>query len=112
MGLCPGGERTPRHDAAQIRDEQGPLGYAVRAQGPGEDQVGLGRGPHARATGTQVKDVAIIQRSQGDGQACLLTHNRALCQQHSDLPALLCLGAWGLERPMCGIMEHARGCCK
>jgi hypothetical protein len=28
------------------------------------------------------------------------------------LPALLYLGAWGPERPMRGIIEHAQGWCK
>jgi hypothetical protein len=42
------------------------------------------------------------------GEARLLTCNRSLCQRHSNLPALLYLGAQGPERPMRGIMEHTQ----
>jgi hypothetical protein len=38
--------------------------------------------------------------------------SRTFCQRHSNLPALLYLRAWGPERPLHGIMEHARGRCK
>jgi hypothetical protein len=41
-----------------------------------------------------------------------MARSRALHQQHSDLPTLLYLEAQGLEKPMHGIMEHARGWCK
>ncbi len=74
-------------------------------QGPSGDQAGPGQGPHACPAGAQVRVVAVVQGGQGGEQA----RSQTLHRQHLDLLALLCLGAWGPERPMCGIMEHAGG---
>jgi hypothetical protein len=84
----------------------------TRARGPYGDQVGLRGGPHAHTSGAQVEAVAAIQGGQGGMQAHLLAHSQALRQRHLELPALLYLGAQGQEKPMRGIMEHARGWCK
>ncbi len=64
---------APRRGVAQIRNERGPPGYVTKAQRLGEDQVGPGRGPHAHTTSVQVGAVAIVQGSQGNRQARLLT---------------------------------------
>ncbi len=58
--LCPSNKCTPWHGAAQVYNEQKSLGCTMRAQGHGEDSFGLGRGPHARVTSTQVRDVVIV----------------------------------------------------
>ncbi len=81
-------------------------------QGPSGDKAGPKGGPHAPTTDMQVKAVAIVQGGQGGRQARRLARKRALHQRHSNLPALLYLGAQGPKRPMRGIMEHARGWCK
>jgi hypothetical protein len=81
----------------------------VRAQGPGRDQAGPGRGPHARATNVQVGAMDAVQGGESGEQKHLLSHNRILCQRHSYLPTLLCLGARGPKRPMRGIMEYLWG---
>jgi hypothetical protein len=79
----------------------------MKVQGPGGDQFGSGRGPHARTTSLQVRIMATIQGGQNDKQTHLLARNRAFHQQHSNLPTFLYLRAWGPERPMPSIMEHA-----
>jgi len=56
--------------------------------------------------------MAAIQGGQGSEQAHLLARSQAFRQWHSNLPTFLCLGARGLEKPMHGIMEHARGWCE
>jgi hypothetical protein len=83
----------------------------MQAQGPGKDQVGLGRGPHTHTASAQIKAMATIQGGQGSRQAGLLTHSQAFHRQHLDLPTLLSLGAQGPEKPMCNIVEHAWGWC-
>jgi hypothetical protein len=93
-------------------NEQGSLGCASRAQGPGGDKVGLGQGPHTRAAGMQVNVVVVVQGGQDGGQAHLLARSQAFHQRHSNLLALLYLRSWGPKRPMRGIMEHALGWCK
>jgi hypothetical protein len=111
-GLHLDGRRAFQRNAAQVRNERGLLGRVTRAQGPGGDQVGPRRGPHAHITSMLIGAVTVVQRSQGDKQARLLAHIRALRRWHSDLSTLFYLGAWGPERLMRDIMEHAWGWCK
>ncbi len=101
-----------RRGATQVCNEQGLLGYVVKAKGFGRDQAGPGRGPHTHIASVQVGAMAVVQGGQGDKQACLLARSQTLHQRHSDLFTLRYLGAWGPERPMRGIMEHAWGWCK
>jgi hypothetical protein len=54
--------------------------------------------------------MATVQGGQGGKQVHFLARNQAFRRQHSNLLALL--GAWGPERPMRSIMEHAQGWCK
>jgi hypothetical protein len=56
--------------------------------------------------------VATVQGGQGSKQTRILARSRAFRRRHSDLATLLYLRARGPERPMRGIMEHARGWCK
>jgi hypothetical protein len=84
----------------------------VRSQGHNGDRVRHRRGPHAHTTCMQIRVVAILQGGHDGKQAHLLMRSRTLRQWHSDLLALFYLGARALERPMHGIMEHARGWCK
>jgi hypothetical protein len=107
-----GSERVPWCGAAQVCNERGLPGRALRAQGPGGEKTVLVRRPHACATNAQVGAVAVVQGGQGGKQMRLLARSRVLHQWHSDLPALFYLGARGLERRMRGIMEHARRWCK
>ncbi len=76
--FCPNNSHVPRRGVVQIYNERRPPGYTTRAQGPSNDQVGPGRGPHARPTSTQVEVVAIVQGGQGGKQAHFLVHSRAL----------------------------------
>jgi hypothetical protein len=50
----------------------------VRVQRPGRDQARPGQRPHARTTGMQVGDMAVVQGGQGGKQACILAHSQAL----------------------------------
>jgi hypothetical protein len=63
-------------------------------------------------TCAQVRAMATVQGGQGSRQTRILARNRTFRRRHSDLPTLLYLKALGPERPMRGIMEHARGWCK
>jgi hypothetical protein len=78
-----------------------------KAQRPDGDKAQPTQRPHARVTSAQVVAMAIVQGGQRDRQVRLLVRSQAFHQQHSNLPALLYLGARGPERPMRGIMEHA-----
>jgi hypothetical protein len=103
---------TAWRGAVQICNKWKSLGHTSRAQWPHKDKTRPRRGTHAHLVGLQVENMVIIQGSQGGRQARLLARNRALHQWHLHLPTLLYLGAWGPERPMHGIMEHAQGWCK
>jgi hypothetical protein len=49
----------------------------MRAQGPGEDKVEPGQGPHIHTIGAKVRAVAIVQGGQGSRQTCLLARSQA-----------------------------------
>jgi hypothetical protein len=61
VGFHPGDKRAPQCGAIQVRNERRSLGCVARAQGPSEDQVGPGQGPHAHTIGAQVGAMATIQ---------------------------------------------------
>jgi len=73
--LCPNDGRMPRRGAIQVCGERRPLSCVAKAQGPGEDQVGPGRGPHARTVGMQVRAMVVVQRDKGGGQTRNLVRN-------------------------------------
>jgi hypothetical protein len=64
-GLHLGNRSGPWHGVAQVCNEQGLLGRAMRVQGPSRDQVGPGRRPHTHTASTQVRAMAVVQRGQG-----------------------------------------------
>jgi hypothetical protein len=74
-GLRPKGRCVPRRSAAEVCSERKPPSRITRAQGPGKDQVGPGRRPHAHTSGAQVRAMAIVQGSQGGRQLPLLAPN-------------------------------------
>jgi len=64
-----------RRSAAQVRNEQRSPGCVARAQGPGGDQVGLGRKLHTHTTSMQIKAMVVVQRGQGGKQAFILARS-------------------------------------
>jgi hypothetical protein len=76
VGLHLNSRSTPWRGVVQVCNEQGLLGRTSRVQGPSGDKVGPRRGPHSRATGTQVRAMAVVQAGQGGTQLHLLACNQ------------------------------------
>jgi hypothetical protein len=72
------GKSMPWRGVAQVCNERGPPGRTWRAQGPNGDKARPRRRPHSRATGTQVRTMAVVQGGQGGRQARLLACSRTL----------------------------------